>query len=291
VPPHTTLISTETLASKLADSSWLIADCRYNLKDEDWGRAQYLSGHIPGAVFVDLAHDLAGARTGTNGRHPLPSPETMATTFGHLGIGAGTQVVAYDQDAGPYASRLWWMLRYVGHDAVAVLDGGWAKWLREGRPARSGEEQRPAATFTPRLRPDMRVTVDEAATRIGNPGVLFVDARSPERFEGQPDPLDNVYGHIPGARNRFYKNNLAEDGTMRPPDALRADFTRVLGDRSADQAVMYCGSGITACENLLAMEHAGLRGAKLFAGSWSEWESDSTRPVERSSTDEGQSSK
>ena len=291
MPPHTTLISTETLASKLVDSSWLIADCRYNLKDEDWGRAQYLSGHIPGAVFVDLAHDLAGARTGTNGRHPLPSPETIATTFGHLGIGAGTQVVAYDQDAGPYASRLWWMLRYVGHDAVAVLDGGWAKWLREGRPARSCEEQRPAATFTPRLRPDMFVTVDEAATRLGNPGVLFVDARSPERFEGQPDPLDNVFGHIPGARNRFYKNNLAEDGTMRPPDALRADFTRVLGDRSADQAVMYCGSGITACENLLAMEYAGLRGAKLFAGSWSEWESDSKRPVEKGSTDEGQSSK
>jgi thiosulfate/3-mercaptopyruvate sulfurtransferase len=204
----------------------------------------------------------------------------MATTFGHLGIGAGTQVVAYDQDAGPYASRLWWMLRYVGHDAVAVLDGGWAKWLREGRPARSGEEQRPAATFTLRLRPNMRVTVDEAETRIGNPGVLFVDARSPERFEGQPDPLDNVFGHIPGARNRFYKNNLAEDGTMRPPDALRADFTRVLGDRSADQAVMYCGSGITACQNLLAMEYAGLRGAKLFAGSWSEWESDPKLPVE-----------
>jgi thiosulfate/3-mercaptopyruvate sulfurtransferase len=280
VPPHTTLISTETLASHLADSSWLIADCRYNLKNEDWGRAQYLSGHIPGAVFVDLAHDLAGARTGTNGRHPLPSPGTMATTFGHLGIRAGTQVVAYDQDAGPYASRLWWMLRYVGHDAVAVLDGGWAKWLREGRPARSGEEQRPAATFAPRLRADMRVTVDEAATRIGNPGVLFVDARSPERFEGQPDPLDNVSGHIPGARNRFYKNNLAEDGTMRPPDALRVDFMRVLGDRSADQAVMYCGSGITACQNLLAMEYAGLRGTKLFAGSWSEWESDPKLPVE-----------
>ena len=291
VPPHTTLISTETLASDLASSSWLIADCRYNLKDEDWGRAQYLGGHIPGAVFVDLGHDLAGSRTGTNGRHPLPSPETMAATFGCLGIGAGTQVVAYDQDAGPYASRLWWMLRYVGHDAVAVLDGGWAKWLREGRPARSGEERRPAATFTPRLRPDMRVTVDEAATRIGNPGVLFVDARSPERFEGQPDPLDTVSGHIPGARNRFYKNNLAEDGTMRPPDALRADFTRVLGDRSAGQAVMYCGSGITACQNLLAMEYAGLRGAKLFAGSWSEWESDSKRPVETSSKFKVQSSK
>jgi thiosulfate/3-mercaptopyruvate sulfurtransferase len=291
VPPHTTLISTETLEYHLADSSWLIADCRYNLKDEDWGPAQYLSGHIPGAVFVNLAHDLAAARTGANGRHPLPSPETMATTFGRLGIGAGTQVVAYDQDAGPYASRLWWMLRYVGHDAVAVLDGGWAKWLREGRPTRSGEERRPAAAFAPRVRGDMLVTVDEAVRRIGDPETLFIDARSPERFEGQPDPLDNVPGHIPGARNRFYKNNLGEDGTMRPPDALRADFTRVLGNRSADHTVMYCGSGITACQNLLAMEHAGLRGTKLFGGSWSEWESDPKRPVERSSKYEGQSSK
>ena len=286
--PHTTLISTETLASHLADSSWLIADCRFNLKDEDWGRAQYLSGHIQGAVFVNLAHDLAGARTGTNGRHPLPSPETMAGTFGRLGIGDSTQVIAYDQDAGPYASRLWWMLRYLGHDAVAVLDGGWAKWIREGRPTRSGEEQRPAATFTPHLRTNMRLTVDESAKRLGDPGVLFVDARSPERFEGQSDPLDNVSGHIPGARNRFFRNNVTEDGTMRPADALRADFTRVLGDRSADQAVMYCGSGITACHNLLAMEYAGLRGAKLFAGSWSEWESDPKRPVEKSSKFEGQ---
>jgi thiosulfate/3-mercaptopyruvate sulfurtransferase len=277
---HTTLISTDALTSHLDDASWRIADCRYNLKDEDWGRAQYLAGHIAGAAFVNLAHDLAGSRTGTNGRHPLPSPATMAATFGRLGIDAGTQVVAYDQDAGPYASRLWWMLRYMGHDAVAVLDGGWARWIREGRPTRSGEEQRPPAAFTPRIRKQMHVTVDKVAKSIGDPGVLFVDARSPERFEGQPDPLDDVSGHIPGARNRFYKSNVAEDGTMRPADAIRADFMRILDDHSADQVVMYCGSGITACQNLLAMEHAGLHGAKLFAGSWSEWESDPKRPVE-----------
>jgi thiosulfate/3-mercaptopyruvate sulfurtransferase len=278
---QTTLISTETLASHLDDSSWLICDCRYNLKDEAWGRAQYLAGHIPGAVFVNLAHDLAGQRTGTNGRHPLPSSDAMAATFGRLGIRAGMHVAAYDQDAGPYASRLWWMLRYVGHDAVSVLDGGWAKWIREERGIRSGEERRASAAFMPRLRQHMRVTVDEAAQRIGDPGVLFVDARSPERFEGQPDPLDSVPGHIPGARNHFYRNNVAEDGTLRPADALRADFARVIGDRSADQVVMYCGSGITACHNLLAMEHAGLHGPKLFAGSWSEWEADPRRPIEK----------
>jgi thiosulfate/3-mercaptopyruvate sulfurtransferase len=278
---YSTLISTEALATHLNDPSWLIADCRYNLKDEEWGRSQYAASHIPGAIFVKLAHDLADERTGTNGRHPLPAPEVLAATFGRFGIGPDTQVVAYDQDAGPYASRLWWMLRYMGHDKVAVLDGGLAKWIREGRPALPGEERRVPATFVPHPRTEMRVTVEDALSRLGDPDVLFVDARSPERFAGQPDPLDNVPGHIPGARNRFYKDNLAPDGTMRDADALRADFTRVLGDRSADRVVMYCGSGVTACHNLLAMEHAGMHGMKLFAGSWSEWEADPSRPVDK----------
>ena len=278
---HTTLISAGTLASRLDDPSWLIADCRYNLKDEAWGRAEYLPSHIPGAVFVNLAHDLAGPRTGTNGRHPLPSPEAMAATFGRLGIGDKTQVVAYDQDTGAYASRLWWMLRYMGHHAVAVLDGGLAAWMHAGGAVGAGEEHRAPVVFTPRPRTEMRVAVDEAAGLVGNTNAMLVDARSPQRFEGQPDPLDHVSGHIPGARNRFYKDNLAQDGTMRSAGDLRADFERVLGDRSADQVVMYCGSGVTACHNLLAMERAGLPGAKLFAGSWSEWESDPKRPVEK----------
>ena len=278
---HTTLVSTDTLAPHLNDPSWLIADCRYNLKDEQWGYAQYVQNHIAGAFFVNLAQDLAGPRTGINGRHPLPSPDAMAATFARRGIRDGTQVIAYDQDAGPFASRLWWMLRYMGHDAVAVLDGGFAKWVREGRQVRGGDETRPPATFTPRLRKEMRLTVDEALAHLGDPSVLLIDARSPERFEGQPDPLDNVSGHIPGARNRFYRDNVAEDGTMRPAAELKTDFERVLGDRPSDQAVMYCGSGVTACHNLLAMEHAGLRGAKLFAGSWSEWEADKNRPIEK----------
>ena len=279
---HTTLISTDLLAPHLNDSSWLIADCRYNLKDEQWGAAQYAAGHIPGAVFVNLAHDLAGPRTGGNGRHPLPSLDAMAVTFARLGIGDQMQVVAYDQDAGPFASRLWWMLRYLGHDAVAVLDGGFAKWTREGRPVRGGEETRLSAAFTPRLRREMRLTVDDVIAHLADPSMLLIDARSPERFAGQPDPLDNVYGHIPGARNRPYRSNISGEGTMRPANQLKADFERVLGDHSATEAVMYCGSGVTACHNLLAMEHAGLRGAKLFAGSWSEWEADPKRPIERS---------
>jgi thiosulfate/3-mercaptopyruvate sulfurtransferase len=284
---HTTLISTDVLAGHLVDSTWLIADCRYNLNDETWGRAQYEATHVPGAVFVDVAHHLAGPRTGTNGRHPLPAIEDMAATFGRLGIADDIQVVAYDQEAGAFASRLWWMLRYLGHDAVAVLDGGFAKWTREGRPVRGGGETREPARFTPRPRKEMRVTVDETMAHLGDPSVLLIDARSPDRYAGKPDPLDTIYGHIPGARNRYYRHNVTEAGTMRSGRELRTDFEKVLAGTQASQVVMYCGSGITACHNLLAMEHAGLHGARLFAGSWSEWESDSGRPVERSSKFEG----
>lgn len=279
---HTTLISTDVLAAHLVDSSWLIADCRYNLNDETWGRAQYEAAHLPGAVFVDVARHLAGPRTGTNGRHPLPAIEDMAATFGRVGIGDDIQVIAYDQEAGAFASRLWWMLRYLGHDAVAVLDGGFAKWTREGRPVRSGVETRQQARFTPRLRKDMRVTVDETLAHLGDPSVLLIDARSPDRYAGKADPLDTIYGHIPGARNRYYRHNVTDAGTMRSGPELRTDFEKVLAGSPSSQVVMYCGSGITACHNLLAMEHAGLGGARLFAGSWSEWESDPNRPVERS---------
>jgi len=174
------------------------------------------------------------------------------------------------------------MLRYLGHDAVAVLDGGFAKWMREGRPVHAGLEQRPAATFTPHLRREMLLTVDEAVAHLGDPSVVLVDSRSPERFKGQPSDLDNVPGHIPGARNRFYRDNAAADGTMRPAGELRGEFEAVLGGRPPEQSVMYCGSGVTACHNLLAMERAGLGGAKLYAGSWSEWEADPKRPIEKS---------
>ena len=284
---HTTLISTELLAEHLTDPSWLIADCRYNLNDELWGLGQYENAHIPGAVFVHVAHDLAAPRSGTNGRHPLPTVEDMAATFGRLGIAADTQVIAYDQEAGAFASRLWWMLRYLGHDAVAVLDGGFAKWTREGRAVRGGVEPRRPAGFTSRLRKDMRVTVDDTVAHLADPSVLLVDARSPDRYAGKPDPLDVISGHIPGARNRYYRHNVSDAGTMRSARELRSDFEQILGGNLPTQVVMYCGSGITACHNLLAMEHAGLHGARLFAGSWSEWESDPNRPVERGSKVEG----
>ena len=276
---YTTLISADTLATHL-DGSWAIVDCRYDLKDERWGRTQYLAGHVPGAAYASLSHDLAGPVTGQTGRHPLPTASEMEATFGRLGIGPRTQVVVYDQDAGLFASRMWWMLHYMGHDAAAVLDGGWAKWVRDARPVREGEETRRAVTFAGHPREALRLTVRDVEAALGDSSVLLVDARGPERFEGRTEPLDRVPGHIPGAVNHFYKRNVTDQGQMLPADALREQFSALLGDRSPEGVVMYCGSGVSACQNLLAMAHAGISGAKLYPGSWSEWSSDPRRPVE-----------
>lgn len=274
-----TLISTDALASQ-QDASWVVVDCRYDLRDVPWGAAQYRQGHVPGAVYASLSHDFAAPPNGRNGRHPLPCVEEIEATFGRLGIGNGTQVVAYDQDSGMFASRLWWMLRYLSHDTVAVLDGGWAKWVREGRPVQAGEEHRPAAVFTGRRRKDLRVPVDQVETHVGTGSFLLVDARAPERFEGTVEPIDRRAGHIPGAINHFHKRNVAKDGVLLPVEELRAQFSMTFGDHSAEQVIVYCGSGVTACHNLLAMEHAGLEGGKLYPGSWSEWSADPKRPVE-----------
>ena len=275
---HTTIVSTDLLAAHL--DAWAIVDCRFDLQNERWGRDEYRLAHIPGAVYAGLNADLSGTPSGSNGRHPLPPVDALAATFGRVGIERSTQVVAYDQDAGPYASRLWWMLRYLGHDAVAVLDGGWAKWRREDRPSRSGDESRPPTLFTPSLRPGQRVEIGEALSLSVDHHTLLIDARAPERFEGRSETIDRVAGHIPGASNHFFKQNLAADGTMLPPAELRANFERLLAGRPPGDAVMYCGSGVTACQNLLAMAHAGLPGSRLYVGSWSEWSSDPSRPIE-----------
>jgi len=275
---YTTLVSTADLATHL--SGFAVVDCRYDLQNEHWGREQYLSSHIPGAAYASLGADLAGAKTGLNGRHPLPSLESLAATFGRLGITRQTQVVAYDQDTGMYASRLWWLLRYAGHQAVAVLNGGWAAWVREGRPTRSGQEIRAAAVFTPSRSLEQTVSADDVAALLGSRDHVLIDARSPERFEGRVEPIDRVPGHIPGAVNRHYKDNLGEQGTFDSAATLRDHFMRVLAGRDPRHAIVYCGSGVTACHNRLAMEHAGLPGARLYPGSWSEWSSDPARPVE-----------
>jgi thiosulfate/3-mercaptopyruvate sulfurtransferase len=277
---HTTLVSSDLLAQHLVDPQWVIVDCRYDLSDESSGDEQYRTAHIPGAVYASLGQDLAAPSDGRNGRHPLPGHEAMSETFGRLGIAPRSQVVAYDQDSGMFASRLWWMLKYMGHDAVAVLDGGFAKWTREGRPTKAGTEQRSPATFLGKARPGMRLSANQVWAKLGDPGMTLVDARGPSRFEGKEEPLDRVAGHIPGARNHFYQWNLGPDKTMLPPDVLRDKFTAVIGETPPDQVALYCGSGVSACHNMLAMEHAGLTGMKLFPGSWSEWSADADKPVE-----------
>ena len=272
----TTLIGTDDLAAQLGDDTIVVVDCRFNLDDVDAGRRAYESSHIPGAVYAHLNDDLAGPLSGTNGRHPLPNPHTFIRTLGRLGIGNDTQVIAYDQDTGMYASRLWWMLRWMGHDASAVLDGGFAKWTAEGRATTQGELTRPARMFAGTPRNDMLVTAGDVGS-----GMPLLDARAPERFRGEVEPLDRVAGHIPGAQNHFYKMNLTPDGIFRPASELREMFSSTLGDTLPGELVCYCGSGVTACHNLLALEHAGLHGARLYPGSWSEWSSDPARPMQR----------
>lgn len=276
-----TVISSSALALHLGDDNVAVVDCRFKLGDEEWGERAYQSAHIPGAVYANLDRDLSGPKSGTNGRHPLPDPSTLARTFGRLGIASGVQVVAYDQDNGMFASRLWWLLRWLGHDAVAVLDGGFAKWTADGRETRSSTEARGARTFNAVPRPDMVVDVADVASLVTNKTWRLVDARAPERYRGDVEPLDKVAGHIPGAANHFFQANLDADGSFRSPEDLRARVHAAVGDVPTDRIVCYCGSGVTACHNLLAFEHAGLTGAKLYPGSWSEWSSDPARSVEK----------
>jgi thiosulfate/3-mercaptopyruvate sulfurtransferase len=275
----TTLVSTAVLASHMDDP--VIVDCRFRLDDETWGEREYRAAHIPGAVYADLNGDLSGPRSGTNGRHPLPDPEALSQTLGRLGIASRVQVIAYDQDNGSWASRLWWLLRWMGHEAVAVLDGAFAKWIAEGRPTAGGVEQRPARVFVGIPRTGMTVDVGAVVSRLGSREWRLVDARAPERYRGEKEPIDRTPGHIPGAVNHFFGGNLAADNTFHTPEELRAQFAPAIGGMPADHVICYCGSGVTACHNLLAMEHAGIRGAKLYAGSWSEWSADPSRPVEK----------
>jgi thiosulfate/3-mercaptopyruvate sulfurtransferase len=277
----TTLISTGALALHVDDPAFVVVDCRYKLDDERWGEREHQSAHIPGAVYADLGRDLSGPRTGTNGRHPLPDPHTLAQTLGRFGITSGVQVVAYDQDNGMYASRLWWLVRWLGHDAVAVLDGGIRKWRADERPLKSGVEPREPRTFTGAPRAEMAVDVTAVSEMVDTPAWRLIDARAPERYRGDNEPIDKKAGHIPGAANHFYQSNLDEQGLFRTPDELRAGVKHAIGDTPADHVVCYCGSGVTACHNLLALEHAGIKGAKLYAGSWSEWSADPSRPVEK----------
>ena len=275
-----TLISTDALAARLADPDFVIVDCRFKLGDVSWGEEAWRAGHIPGATYAHLDRDLSGPMTGTNGRHPLPSVAVLGQTFGRFGITSGKQVVAYDQDSGMFASRLWWLLRWLGHDAVAVLDGGFAKWLAEGHPASTEAAARGAAEFHAAPRMDMTIGVDEVAAHAQDADWRIVDSRAPERYRGEVEPIDPVAGHIPGATNYFFQWNIDERGTFRTPEDLRARLAPYINDVPPDHIVCYCGSGVQACHNLLALEHAGVSGTKLYPGSWSQWVTDPSRPVE-----------
>ena len=278
---YTTLIDTGILAHNLGDS-WCVFDCRFVLSDPQAGERAYAASHIPGAHYLHLDRDLARPITPTSGRHPLPDPEVFSAKLRAAGVNRAMQVVAYDDAAGAFAARLWWLLRWLGHPQVAVLDGGWAQWCKEARPV---SHEPPAATAPGdfHTRPDdslwlsSRMVLERARTGTGR----LLDARAAERFRGEQEPIDVVAGHVPGAVNLPYMGNITEVGRFKSSEALRMRFMAALNGATPEETVCMCGSGVTACHNLLAMEVAGLSRAKLYAGSWSEWVRDPSRPVAR----------
>ncbi len=280
---YTTLISADILARHLEDANWMIVDCRFTLSNPAQGLLDYLHAHIPGAAYADLDKDLSGkVIPGKTGRHPLPSIEQAAINFSKLGIGQGTQVVAYDSAGGAMAAgRLWWMLQWLGHEAAAVLDGGWPGWLIEDRPVRAGLESRPVQSFVPSPKQELLASVEEVELIRLDPDYRLFDARSTERYRGQNETIDPVAGHIPGAVSDPYLNDLTPEGAFRPAEELRHHYQKLLDGVPAGKAVFYCGSGVTSVVNILALQQAGLGKGRLYAGSWSEWITDPERPIAR----------
>ncbi len=274
------LISTAALAEGLTDPDWVVADCRFDLGDPQAGVTAWRAGHVPGAIHVDLERDLAVAITPQSGRHPLPEPAVFAATLSRLGIGNQSRVVCYDAGNAAYASRLWWMLRYVGHDSVQVLDGGFAAWVAEGRPVATDDRPRPAARFVANPRPSMLLDVAAVTAALAR-GERVVDLRGAERFRGEVEPLDTIAGHVPGAVNLPFPQNLDADGRFRAPAEIAEMWRARTGAAPGHAPICMCGSGVTACQGLLALEIAGIRGGRLYAGSWSEWIRDPARPVAR----------
>lgn len=272
------LLDCAALATHLNDVGWRVLDCRYQLSDPDYGERVYAEGHLPGAFFMHLDRDLSGVKNGRNGRHPLPEPQALAAKLGAIGISRQTRVVVYDDVDGMVASRLWWMLRWLGHDRVMVLDGGFKAWVEEGRPLTCAVPQAVPARFEAAPR-DWIVNAEAVLANLRTQEFLVVDARGPDRFRGENETMDPVGGHIPGARNHFFRENLDASGRFRPAAELRREFLALFAGIPPERTVMQCGSGVSACHNLLAMELAGLRGARLYPGSWSEWCCNPERPV------------
>jgi len=273
-----TLISARELAAMLGDSQLIVVDVRHDLGDHQLGPRKYAEGHIPGAHFLSVETDLAGPHTGKNGRHPLPSVDAFVATMSALGVDATKQVVAYDSGTSTYSARLWWMLRWLGHRNAAVLDGGFRAWEAAGLPISTDIPVRKPAQFVPKVS-DSPVDVDTLAQHRGEPDFTLVDARGADRFRGENETIDPVAGHIPGSVSRPFTTNLNKDQTFKDSATLRAELEQMLAGMNPGQIVHTCGSGVTACNNLLAMEHVGLRGSRLYPGSWSEWSSDPARPI------------
>jgi thiosulfate/3-mercaptopyruvate sulfurtransferase len=278
---HTTLIEAADLAKHVTDMDWVILDCRHDLMNPDAGRDGFAIGHIQNAQFANVDTDLSGPKVGADGkfhgRHPLPDRAVLIETLRNWGINDNTQVVAYDAHGGMFAARVWWMLRWIGHSAVAVLDGGLAAWQSAGLPLVTPVASRPRGNIAEKPTLTHMVSVAEVVDNLASKARTVIDARAPDRFRGENETIDPVGGHIPGAKNRFFKDNLGADGRFKPGTQLKQEFSTLID--SAPHAILQCGSGVTACHNLLAMEVAGLHGAALYPGSWSEWCSDPARPV------------
>jgi thiosulfate/3-mercaptopyruvate sulfurtransferase len=285
----TTLIGAAALRDLVGKPGIAVIDCRFDLMNSGGGRRAFLEGHIPGARYADLNRDLSAPVTATSGRHPLPSPAVFAGTLARLRVGRATQVIAYDDSAGAFAARLWWMLRWMGHPAAAVLDGGIQAWVSAGGALESGEEEPLPAAEVGDLSAPASAGADATAVigtaeleqRLSDPAFLLIDARAAERFAGTVEPIDAIAGHVAGAVNQPFSANLGADGRFLPAPVLRQAWEKRLAGRSPTQLAVMCGSGVTACHNLLSLEVAGLRGAKLYAGSWSEWIRDPRRPIAR----------
>jgi len=277
---YDTLVDPQTLATHLGDPDWVVIDCRFDLADHAAGERAYQAAHIPGAAYAHMEHVLSGPITPSSGRHPLPDPQALCEWLGRHGIGTHTQVAVYDHSGGAMAVRLWWLLRWLGHYRAALLDGGWPAWQAAGLPT---EQQLPRFSTRPFCGgtpdDDMLLSTQQIVAALGSDRWLLIDARTAERYRGEHEPIDPVAGHIPGAINLPLQQHLNEDGSFKSAQQLRDLYLPLIGERPLHDVAVMCGSGVTACHNLLALEIAGLHGARLYAGSWSEWIRDPQRPL------------